>query len=243
MASPRTKKPRKQTSPPCSAPLATRGEEAPTSPNNVPQIVSATKLAEYRAAIFCGIIASILFMYFLDPILSFIARLTISLLSLVSQAVLDRIYAQASHLHSHDFAFLLFLMYGLLPIIGVACAAILRQIFPPLFPPNPVRFMLRRRPTILAKCVPIAVALIVTVFALTSIGANWYQLRIISDFEHHIRILAPFITDQEEEELIGELSLMASQKQFVALRNRLDSIAKTYAVTLPPYTIYSPTSL
>jgi hypothetical protein len=243
MARSRTTRNRKQSLPASSPPVGANPGQSTITGTSPPPTNSATKLAEYRAAIICSIIASVLCVYFLDPILSFISRIAITLISVLSQAVLDRIYAQASHLHSHDFAFLLFLLYGFGPSLAIAVSTILRHLLPPLLPAEPVRFILRRHNTIYGKLLPAGIALSIIAFVLTLIGSNWYQLQVISDFEHHIRILAPFLSDQEEEELISEWSSMDSQREFIALRNRLDAIAKSHNVTLPANTVYSPTSL
>src|SRR3546814_10219837 len=61
---------------------------------------------EHKVGVVVGLIASILFTYFLQPIFDWVSGVVVKVLTIASSAYLDRIYAQAASLQTQDFAFL-----------------------------------------------------------------------------------------------------------------------------------------
>ena len=57
------------------------------------------------------------------------------------------------------------------------------------------------------------------------IVGNYTQLSLISSFNQHMRILAPYIDEQTEEQIISEWSLMKTEADYDAVYKTLLSPA------------------
>ena len=55
----------------------------------------------------------------------------------------------------------------------------------------------------------------------------------------HINILAPYLNEQEEEQIISEWSLMENRAVYREINNKLEKIAERNNIILPGNKIYS----
>ncbi len=85
--------------------------------------------------------------------------------------------------------------------------------------------------------------LLISSFFISLVIANYIQLSTISSFKQHIRIVAPYISDNEEEKLISEWSLINSKDDYQKIYNKLNKIATENGLQLPENKIYSMLSL
>jgi hypothetical protein len=74
-------------------------------------------------------------------------------------------------------------------------------------------------------------------------AANYTQLSLISSFRQHMRILSPYVSEQDEKMLYSKWSLMNSREDYVQIYERLNAIALKNGITLPKNRIYSPATL
>jgi hypothetical protein len=220
----------------------------------------------HRAAVICSIIARIVCVYFLDPILAFLGRSVLWLAAQLGTSYTDRIFSQAAHLDTYDYAFALTLVYLMLPTIAFAGWMAYFG----------VRLLLRRRPATSASSVSasngngrtdpassnqpsrtrldflrekLAGAAFVILGAVAFFwfclvtGSQVAQLSLITSFQQHVRIVAPFIDDDAEERLISDWSRMQSKAEYDAIQRRLRAIAEVNGIQLPPNRLYSPFSI
>ncbi|MGB2985572.1 MAG: hypothetical protein WBE26_06785 [Phycisphaerae bacterium] len=75
------------------------------------------------------------------------------------------------------------------------------------------------------------------------VAGNYTQLSLIGSFNQHMRILAPYLDEQAEEELMSEWSSMRSKADYDSLYEKLHDIVQKNGVELPPNKIYSPYSI
>ena len=64
-----------------------------------------------KSGIISGIVASAIFLYCFQPILETTSRIFINISVYIGTAYVDRIYAQAAHLETQDFSFVLFIFF------------------------------------------------------------------------------------------------------------------------------------
>ena len=188
-----------------------------------------------------GVVATAVFVYFLDPILHFFGNCLLRLSASLFHTYYNRIYAQAAHLETQDYAFLLLVTVGMMPLI---CFFILdvqylvrrtRHGASPDKPPTKSNFRTR----LLLLIVTAIFMLTFTVIA----AANYTQLSLISSFRQHMRILSPYVSEQDEKMLYSKWSLMNSREDYVQIYERLNAIALKNGITLPKNRIYSPATL
>lgn len=206
-------------------------------------------IREHGPSVIASLVASFLFLYLLDPILAFLGRSLLSVSALLNQAYLNRIYAQAAHLESHDFAFLIVAMVsgtvGALPmLIGVLLLrrslAVRSQ---KIESDRSQNRQIHRHPGVGTTVSICLIGLLFFGWGAVVIGANYVQLSLISSFKQHIRIVAPYLSDEEEESLISEWSRMASKTDYDRIYEKLVGIAQREGVSLPDNKLYSPFAL
>ena len=98
-------------------------------------------------------------------------------------------------------------------------------------------------PPIMLRVFVALLFLSISSFMFSIVIANFIQLSTISSFKQHIRVIAPYISDHEEEKLISEWSLMSSKQDYQLIYSKLDTIASDNNLELPENKIYSMLSL
>jgi hypothetical protein len=62
---------------------------------------------------------------------------------------------------------------------------------------------------------------------------------LINSFKHHIRVVSPYIDEQEKELIISGWSLMKSSSDYDVVYIKLNEIAKSNNIELPENKVYS----
>lgn len=93
-------------------------------------------LRKHRASIICGVVASLLVFYFPEPNLGLLGNFFVFLSSALGGANLNKIYAQATHLETQDYALIWLSSVALvlatpLLIVVIACVRIALEVQEP----------------------------------------------------------------------------------------------------------------
>lgn len=197
-------------------------------------------IKQHFKSITVGIISSVLFLYLFQPILDFIGDLFLELLSYTGSKYSDDFYSKIAHLELLDFSF-----YWIAIIFGgvaFAAGAISLRGFVGLFRKNDFS---KKESDDKNKKQRIAFYLLnifFSIFIILFLSTKVYQLKLISSFKQHMRVIAPYITEQTEEELYSQWSLMSNSNDYDAIYFRLRLIASKNQLELPENKIYSLTS-
>ena len=191
-------------------------------------------LRENTKSIVVGIVSSVLFLYFFQPILDFIGRTFLRVLSAVSSKYSDDFYSKIAHLELFDFSF-----FWLLLVFTMLCTVALSLSIRSIRGKQKANERKNREIKNSEKYVFFAITLVTVLFLILFMATKIYQLRLITSFKQHMLILAPYVTDQEEEELYSRGSLMNSEKDYNDIYIELNKIANKQNVVLPENGIYS----
>src|SRR3546814_809792 len=183
---------------------------------------------EHKVGVVVGLIASILFTYFLQPIFDWVSGVVVKVLTIASSAYLDRIYAQAASLQTQDFAFLwISLVFGSFAVAfgGEGIARLvgkdrLHALFDYIFKGTITE------PSLIYRVTSGLLLIFLSLLLVVVLSANYMQLRAISSFQQHMRTLAPFISAAEEKQLYSRWSLIRSHDDYESVyiiidRNRI----------------------
>ena len=179
-------------------------------------------LKEQKAGILSGVIASAVFIYFIQPILNFSAFVFIRGSEIIGNTYTDRIYQQVAHLETHDYSFLFLMLFLGFPAATLLGASI--RITINLFKKRKAESsdeedqegekdeeVDKTKPPKIIRALVALLLFSISSFLFSIVVANFIQLSTISSFKQHIRIIAPYIGDQEEENLVSEWSLINSK--------------------------------
>ncbi|MDP2682751.1 MAG: hypothetical protein Q8P28_08110 [Deltaproteobacteria bacterium] len=196
-----------------------------------------------KIGIISSVVATILFIYLLDPLLRLITFLLFNVFSSVAQAYTDRLFAQAALLSGPDpsFALLSFLA-------GISSGILSSFAFTLLFfwnrpEPPKKRQLLTRSQRWLLRWGGAAISLLLVGAMILMVFSTMFQLRITTSFTQHLATVAPYITDQDAKVLKSRWTRMRSESDFRALYHDLNQIAEKNELTLPENKVYSFSSL
>ena len=199
-------------------------------------------LQKHTTSIIVAIISTMLFLYLLQPILEYVGNLVIQLGTYIGAAYVDEIFIQIAHLELRDHSFILLaIIYGALG--GTAMMAAIFMWWKPNKTREPNEIVKKLNTSIKAKLVASLLFLNITLMSIAIISTQVYQLTLITSFKQHIRILAPYMTEQQEEELLSSWSLIQSADDYDLVNKSMHKIAKDNNIELPENSLYSLTSI
>ena len=204
-----------------------------------------------RIAVLCGVIASLIVIYALEPLLNFTAQILLYVAGLIGGSFLDHLYAYSARMESTDFAF--FLTVLILTPASFFCIVFLIR--------GPWGIIkrtvdLKKTPTNSAKK-PIAVqdknrrwprslifkhtfdvvfrllCLFFLILTIYSITMRQFQWMMVTKFRWQVRILRPYIDDKTEHILVSDWAQMKTQEDYRAITEQLLSIAGDNDIELP----------
>lgn len=196
-----------------------------------------------KIGIFSSVVATFLFIYFLDPLLRFVTFLLFKAFGSVARGYTDRLFEQAALLTGPDPSLFFLSLFGGFTT-GISTSLLIFFLF--LYPPS---HRLEERvgsfhlPKAFIRWSGIVVTLLLFVTPLMSLYGTMFQLRITTSFTQHLVLLAPYISDQEAKLLRSRWTQMKSEQDFDALYRDLNKIARTNGVVLPENKVYSFLSL
>jgi MFS family permease len=186
--------------------------------------------ATWPRAIIAGILASLIVIYFLDPILSFLGRLTLYVAGALFATYLDRLYAEVA-ISEPNFGFF-FLAGAAGTSLGCAIGFILGA------------SVLKKRVTSIASPPVkyvwlIAIILVVISVPLLAVTVDSYiRLKTTSTFNQRLAVIAPQISDQQRKEFLARFASMESKADFEAVMHTMDEVAVKNKVKLPKNRLY-----
>lgn len=198
---------------------------------------------EHKAGIVSGLIATIIFSYFLQPVLDWVSGIVVKILTITSTAFLDRLYAQAAHLQTQDYAFVFWGMVLIMFSVATFSAGIFRlvgvdsykKLAHAVIPNRSTNYS-----TMAYRIISGILFLLLSAFGIIFLTANYVQLRTISSFQQHMKVIAPYISESEEKMIYSRWSLMKSHADYEAIYSVIRSTAKDHNVVLPENKIYTP---
>jgi hypothetical protein len=184
-----------------------------------------------KKGIISSLIATILFLYFLDPILNFLGKIFLKVGAWLFQSYLDRLYQEMA-VDSMDYAYLIFLSI-VIAMITIGSLIIFRVIFKNRIDTTDHKLDTKNRSKTL---VVLYVTFFFTcIFLLTTSSIN---KKTTSSFNQHLRIITPYITTQEKDLIISEFASMKSQKDYRMLYDKINAIAVKNELELPKNKLY-----
>jgi predicted PurR-regulated permease PerM len=191
---------------------------------------AAANWLEQRRAIAASVIAALIVLYFLDPILSFFARLTLKVAAVAFHSYADRIYAEVATAEPNfGFMFLggvsgFFLAFGLHELVDYI------QRFRTRPEPRPNRRRLRfLRPLMI---------LLLTLLPFAASVDSYIRLKSVSTFNQRLAVLTPHLSDQQRKEFVARFASMRRRADFESIMRDLDAIASQKKVSLPENKLY-----
>jgi hypothetical protein len=188
-----------------------------------------TILVTWRRAIIASILAGLIILYFLDPILSFLGRLTLRIAGALFSAYLDGLYAGVAISEPNFGFYLLLCATGF--SLGITSGFILqglgvieKRISSTLLPERV------RRVAILSA--------IISILLLVATVDSYIRLKTISTFNQRLSVITPLITDQQRKEFLARFASMESKADFEAVMRTMDEVAVKNNVKVPKNRLY-----
>ena len=185
--------------------------------------------AKYRPAILTGIISSLLVVYFVDPIFSFLGRLAIRASKSASGSYLDRLYSEVATAEPNFGFIALMAIAGLM--LGMGISAIRGTIKPwpreSKEPASPRRRVLR-----------VAFWLLVSLFPTLVAVDSYIRLKTVSTFNQRLDVISPEITELERKRFISDFASMRGKSDFDLIMSKMETIAVSKGISLPENLLY-----
>ena len=184
-----------------------------------------------KQSIIAGVIASLIVIYFLDPILTFLARILLSVSSIAFKSYLDRLYCEiATSDPNIPFFFLLMLCgFG----TGSITVIFLSYVF---------KSKIKESTQLIEKAGSVKrfyALILVASFGLILLTVDCYiRLKISSTFRQHMTVIAPTISEQEYKEFFSSFALIENKADYDALTNSLEEVAQKNGLKLPKNKLY-----
>ncbi|MBO9492033.1 hypothetical protein J7384_16855 [Endozoicomonas sp. G2_1] len=192
-----------------------------------------------KTAIAVSIISTIVFLYILQPLLEFIGVAFISFASYINTSYVDKIYAQISHLELLNYGLFFYTVFSSC-LISVLLTTIFALWKKEKTTSEDETENNKKSPKLKRLT---ALALVITTLFILSISTRIYQFSILTSFKQHFRIIAAYIPEQEEENILSQWSLMQSKEDYELVQKKIENIAKDNGIKLPSNAIYSLNSI
>ena len=202
-------------------------------------------LKQNKGAIIAGLIASIIFLYLLNPLLKFISIILFKFFSIFSKSLVNQIFQQISHLETQDYSFFILsiILIPTLSFITIFNIFLCKKIFSKR---DKLKEKTTKKVSISLKktaLISLTLNIILILLLITVLSSNFTQLSLISSFKRHFRIIEPYISDQEEEQILSDWSLMKTKDDYDKIYIQIHSIAVNNNIILPKNEIYNILSL
>lgn len=182
-----------------------------------------------KTGIASSLIATVVFLYLLDPVLSFSARL---LFRTIPDAYADRLFKEIAT-GNPDFAYeVIVLVFSASTVLSLIVA--FKSQLPRAARLVAERKNLRRS---LEGSMRVLAALMIWLALFHSFD-GYVRLRIRSSFEQHLAILAPVLHDDGVVRVRAAFASMTSRSDYERLRAQLSAVAKANGLALPPNRLY-----
>lgn len=187
-----------------------------------------------KVGVISSLIATIIFLYFLDPIISFLGKIFINVGSFLFQAYIDRIYQEIA-VGQQDYGFMLYLgILIMLLIIGV-------RLF--LFTIRKKKLSttdkkVKTNPNLI-KYINLLLSFFLTILSISLILTGFIKKTSATSFDQQIRIITPYISLETKDKIIADFSSMESRDDYIRIMKYIESIALRNNISLPPNRLYN----
>ncbi len=185
------------------------------------------KDTQLRKNIVASVIASVLFIAFIQPILRFIWILVSSFSAAFYTGFVDALYKAASLGHRNHVDVQIF---GMILAIFVGGAIGMLTILSP----KEVIHVASKIPSVVKRGLTILFSISLITSCLICLTFSFVDLQLNTSFQQQLTVLAPSITDMQYKELKADWASMTSKRDYDALQSRLEQLAKDNKINLPP---------
>ena len=199
-----------------------------------------------KVGVIASLIATALFIYFIDPILTIFGRTLLQFASRLYSSYVDHLFEKIALCSAVDPAFVLFsLTMGFVSGIstGVCTGIIVSTIMKKKEkPPTLLANMMKPTPT-KAVIFGLSFILLTNFFTFFLVWDSWFQLKTISSFQQHMIAVTPYLEDREEKMLWSQWTQMRSRQDYDVIYARLKTVATAHGLRLPENKAYTTTSI
>ncbi len=195
-----------------------------------------------KIGVLSSTIATIIFIYFLDPIMRFIGFILFDVGSSLFQSYIDRAYQQAALLTGPDPAFYIYLLL----LLGIAflLTSTTASLFAAKYARKPealseIQKARRSRFHSRLPWIFLVPTILVCFSVLISLYGTMFQLRVISSFNQHLIAITPYTNQQQINLIRSRWTQMQSHADFKTIYSEVDSIASRNHVRLPDNLVFS----
>lgn len=182
-----------------------------------------------KIGIISGIISSLLVIIFINPILSFVWRVTVAVAGSVHQGYVDRLYRDAA---MPDINFVGLLTY--LAVLEFGFMTSMFTVFNFRFENFPQPYMLIGKVNRYGGYLVQLSVLLLIIGLFTGFSIVDGISRLNASFTQRLTVLAPAINDTEYKTLRARWASMQSKADYDAIVIAMDKRAKELSITLPP---------
>ena len=182
-----------------------------------------------RVGIVTGIVASMVFVYFLDPIIRVFGEGVLYVSEYLVTGLLDSLYQKSALGVAKDpalstYSFLVGIIVGF-PV--AALSVILRRKIKPSGENNKLIGSKSR------KLIAVIPLVILPIMLFYQFWTMLFQYQVVTSFDQHIRILAPYIDVKERILIESKFASMQKEDDYKILYSEMNEIAKSNNVILP----------
>jgi hypothetical protein len=199
---------------------------------------------ENRKAIIISVISTIICIYFVEPVISFLGNLGLYIVKAISDTLYNRLFEEIA-LGKPDYAFTLVVsMFALLttPILFVAIGLWTRKrrsednVDLDVATEEAVESPREQQTIEKGRNRFLLLRLLLVIVFLLGLGQmilGDIKIKTIQTFEQRIRILTPYMTQDEKDRIISDFARMKTFGDFDKIDKRLNQIADTSKIELP----------
>ncbi|PPC76965.1 hypothetical protein C4K68_12685 [Pokkaliibacter plantistimulans] len=183
-----------------------------------------------KVGIITGIVASMVFVYFLDPIIRIFGEGVFYASNYVVSGLVDSLYQKSALGVAKDPSLAVYAL-----IIGFITAfpvAMIRIFFQKKSNDDKPRENSKRSGIML---IPIAILPLMLFYQMWTM---MFQYEVVTSFDQHIKIVTPYISEKEKQFIVSKFSMMNGESDFKSVYAELDKIASENKLVLPKNKIY-----
>ena len=186
------------------------------------------KTKSFRYNIIASIVASSLFLIFIDPIISSFWGLILWSSNFIIDSLIDKVYQSAALGHRNHFAYMILVLLTT-PVIAFSSIKIL-QSFPIESRKKQKEITSKTRfdriKNFLTGALGLVLILILTTFGFADLQYN-------TSFNQRLTVLHPYLADQEYKKLKSSWAKMETREDYLELNMTIENLAKENKIDLP----------
>lgn len=181
-----------------------------------------------KIGVLSSLIATVFFLYFLEPIISFLSNIFLNVGSWLFQSYIDRIYQEIA-VGQMDYTFL-FAMIMFFIIANLSLVFAIRLLIRREIKNKETAAISKPRQRNVVIGILLLAATITSSFLLVT---GYIKKRTFTSFEQHLRIVNPYITNDTKIKIISDFSSMESRKDYEKIVAYLNMVATKNNIKLP----------